>query len=118
MRLFVLSAVEYITDHELNGEGQIAFNLLNTLSERGHEVVACVQENRISRDTRFEVAELRRSPRFASLGPIDYARAACSELKRRGRPRLTSRIGCLLTAPMACSDISCPRIFHSWWARL
>jgi glycosyltransferase involved in cell wall biosynthesis len=84
MKLFFLSAAEYITDHELNGEGQIAFNLLNTLCERGHEVVACVQENRISGDAPFEVVELRRSPRFSSLAPIDYARAACAELKRRG----------------------------------
>jgi glycosyltransferase involved in cell wall biosynthesis len=83
MKLFFLSAAEYITDHELNGEGQIAFNLLATLAERGHEIVACVWENLISCDPQFEVVELRLRTRFASLGPIDYARAASAELSRR-----------------------------------
>jgi glycosyltransferase involved in cell wall biosynthesis len=84
MKLFFLSAAEYITDHELNGEGQIAFNLLETLSKRGHEIVACVQEDLISCDPPFEVVELRRRSPFASLGPMEYAHAACTELKRRG----------------------------------
>jgi hypothetical protein len=33
MKLFYLSAAEYIPDHELNGEGQIACNLLTTLTD-------------------------------------------------------------------------------------
>lgn len=83
MRVFFLSAAEFLSDYEPNGEALIAWNLLAELCSRGHEVVACVKQSRISQRAPFEIVEIGPGSSRESLSAHGYASAACTELQRR-----------------------------------
>lgn len=85
MKIFFPSAAEVLTDFEPNGEGLIAWNLLSGLASRGHEIVACVGQSRLSTPAPFDVVEVGATTRFEVVQPLTYAAAAERELRRRGR---------------------------------
>jgi len=77
-RIFVASAAELLTDHLSNGEGLIAWNLLERLASRGHEIVACAGAIDLRKPPSFEVVALGRECAITALGGVAY------ELRRRG----------------------------------
>lgn len=84
MRIFVASAAELLTDHLSNGEGLIAWNLLERLAARGHEIVACAGAVDLRASPTFEVVAVGRECRITALGGVAYEHAVRRELKRRG----------------------------------
>jgi glycosyltransferase involved in cell wall biosynthesis len=83
MRIVFPSSAEYLTAATGNGEGLIAWELLNELAARGHEVVAYVREcDPQLPPAPFEIVEIPRSgPEF--LDPFVHPRAVRRALGTR-----------------------------------
>lgn len=83
MRLFFASAATLVTDHVDHGEGLIAWEVLQGLARRGHDVVACADAFDIRAQPDFEMATLGRK-RLESIGPYTRPRAIMAEFIKRG----------------------------------
>jgi glycosyltransferase involved in cell wall biosynthesis len=83
MRLFFASAATLVTDHVDHGEGLIAWNVLQGLARRGHDVVACADAFALHAQPDFEPVALGRK-RLESIGPYTRPRAIEAEFVKRG----------------------------------
>ena len=85
MRIFVASASDHLTDHLPLSEGLIALSLIEGLTARGHEVVACVDRASLRSRPASTVVELGRTCPFESLTPSTRPRAIDRVLAAHGR---------------------------------
>jgi glycosyltransferase involved in cell wall biosynthesis len=84
MRIFLASATEHLTDHLPLSEGLIALNIMEGLTARGHEVVACADRVSLRTPARSTVVELGKTGRFESLTPFTRPRAIDRVLAAHG----------------------------------
>jgi glycosyltransferase involved in cell wall biosynthesis len=83
-RIFFASAARLLTDEDPHGEGLIAWSMLSGLAARGHELVVCAGEAKLSRKPPFEVVELGATARLESLQHDAYARRVSRAFIRAG----------------------------------
>ena len=85
MRIFVASASDHLTDHLPLSEGLIALSLIEGLTARGHEVVACVDRASLRSQPTSTVVELGRTGPLESLTPYTRPHAIDRVLAAHGR---------------------------------
>lgn len=87
MRIFVASAAKMLTNYEPNGEGLLAWEILQELAARGHDLEVCARELYLTHPPDFRAFSLGRTLPSNGLDPVAHAFKAAWLFRRMGGMR-------------------------------